>query len=409
METAGLLDTSSPSSARAINVRAITKEQVQELVEQHQEQASALLLSVKDKETDLSTEYACKAAIIAAAAPVPAPATLSFSQLYAVVWRGRYLLRSIIPAAARYTQAQRQCMQLAEEKDASANAGSTADADADAAVFAEYTEAVQGTHASLLQSLQAAMNDRARDAAVSLLSSVSQRLDALKKTLPSGAYDVDIKDEEVYDTAVAVIEVSDTVLGTKDSKEAALIGQIDQAVCLLEAIDMLQSSSSPSSPSPPPATAAAAVSSVSSSQSLQTSLALSEESAQALRALGVLAREVVGPLCKLLKNKMEAPTREWKNAFTSISGQQTRELTCGPAGAEIKKNKMSVLFVSWSDVGRSYMSCGGSNITDMQFFAMPPAEMRPYCKVRAYACLSVGVGGCVVVCRCVDVSVCRCA
>lgn len=72
------------------------------------------------------------------------------------------------------------------------------------------------------------------------------------------------------------------------------------------------------------------------------------------------------------------PTIQWRDEFRNVSQKQIHELQHNySVNNELKKNKMSILYVSWSDVSRSQMSSGGSNITDMQFFAIPPLALRP--------------------------------
>lgn len=47
------------------------------------------------------------------------------------------------------------------------------------------------------------------------------------------------------------------------------------------------------------------------------------------------------------------------------------------AKAELRKEGLSVVWRSWSDVARSFDSQTGDNTTDMTFFAVAPASCRP--------------------------------
>jgi len=77
-------------------------------------------------------------------------------------------------------------------------------------------------------------------------------------------------------------------------------------------------------------------------------------------------------------SKLTEPTVRWRNEFNRISRQQIHELHYNVnVNRELKKNNMNILYVSWSDVGRAQGSCGGPNITDVQFFAIPPLKLRP--------------------------------
>jgi len=76
--------------------------------------------------------------------------------------------------------------------------------------------------------------------------------------------------------------------------------------------------------------------------------------------------------------ELTEPTVKWRDEFLTVSKKQIHELNHNSSVYnELKKNKMSILYVSWSDVGRAQGSCVGSNITDMQFFAIPPLALRP--------------------------------
>jgi len=76
--------------------------------------------------------------------------------------------------------------------------------------------------------------------------------------------------------------------------------------------------------------------------------------------------------------ELTKPTEMWREEFSRISHKQINELRYNRGvKSELDKNKMSILYVSWSDVGRAKGSCMGPNITDMQFFAIPPLALRP--------------------------------
>jgi len=96
-------------------------------------------------------------------------------------------------------------------------------------------------------------------------------------------------------------------------------------------------------------------------------------SSAADRLTDVLSAEADSIVLKLTK-----PTVKWRDDFNKISKQQINELRNNASvNQELKKNNMSILYISWSDVGRAQGSCGGPNITDMQFFAVPPRILRP--------------------------------
>jgi len=99
----------------------------------------------------------------------------------------------------------------------------------------------------------------------------------------------------------------------------------------------------------------------------------SKISSAADRLTDVLSEEASSIILKLTE-----PTVRWRDDFNRTSKQQIDELRNNlNVHKELKKNNMSILYVSWSDVGRAQGSCGGPNITDMQFFAIPPLKLRP--------------------------------
>jgi len=91
------------------------------------------------------------------------------------------------------------------------------------------------------------------------------------------------------------------------------------------------------------------------------------------RLIGVISTEADS-----IVQKLSEPTLKWRDEFNKISKTQINELRYNASvKSELDKNKMSILYVSWSDVGRAKGSCVGPNITDMQFFAIPPLALRP--------------------------------
>jgi len=95
-------------------------------------------------------------------------------------------------------------------------------------------------------------------------------------------------------------------------------------------------------------------------------------SSSAARLIEIISKEANSIVLKLTK-----PTEIWRDEFNNISNKQINELRSNSSvKGELDKNNMSILYVSWSDVGRAKMSCVGPNITDMQFFAIPPLALR---------------------------------
>jgi len=96
-------------------------------------------------------------------------------------------------------------------------------------------------------------------------------------------------------------------------------------------------------------------------------------SSAAERLVRIISKEANSIVLELTK-----PTEMWREEFDRISHKQINELRYNSSvKSELDKNKMSILYVSWSDVARSKGSCVGPNITDMQFFAIPPLALRP--------------------------------
>jgi len=88
--------------------------------------------------------------------------------------------------------------------------------------------------------------------------------------------------------------------------------------------------------------------------------------------------DVVSEEADSINLKLKEPSKRWRQEFNGISKEQIDELRNNvDVSSELKKNNMRILYVSWSDVGRAQGSCGGPNITDMQFFAVPPLKLRP--------------------------------
>jgi len=88
--------------------------------------------------------------------------------------------------------------------------------------------------------------------------------------------------------------------------------------------------------------------------------------------------DVVSTEANNIIKKLTEPTKRWRKEFSQISNDQIYELRHNrQVKGELDKNNMSILFVSWSDVKREKGSCVGPNITDMQFFALPPLVLRP--------------------------------
>jgi len=88
-------------------------------------------------------------------------------------------------------------------------------------------------------------------------------------------------------------------------------------------------------------------------------------------------KELVSDLTKLW-NEIVGPSQDWRRKFTTLSDNQTQQLKFGEVKKELKKRNLTVNYLTWSDISRTAESCYGDNITDMQFFAVPPVESRPY-------------------------------
>eukprot|EP00466_Bigelowiella_natans_P008273 jgi/Bigna1/89812/estExt_fgenesh1_pg.C_560026 len=66
----------------------------------------------------------------------------------------------------------------------------------------------------------------------------------------------------------------------------------------------------------------------------------------------------------------------WRSKFLEIANEQNYKLKSDKEVAEeLKKNGLSVLYVTWSDVGRSKNPPMGTKIPDMHFFAMFPSQV----------------------------------
>eukprot|EP00494_Astrolonche_serrata_P026562 UN26824 len=80
-----------------------------------------------------------------------------------------------------------------------------------------------------------------------------------------------------------------------------------------------------------------------------------------------------------LENEIPKTKAEWRTLFDSLSEDQVKQLKSykGDISAILKKEKLNLVYTTWSDVSRSFGSSFGSNITDMQFFAVVPSVWRP--------------------------------
>eukprot|EP00940_MAST-03C_sp_MAST-3C-sp2_P003088 g3088.t1 len=78
-----------------------------------------------------------------------------------------------------------------------------------------------------------------------------------------------------------------------------------------------------------------------------------------------------------LGNMRFTDVKKWNEVFADLAKKQNKALREDKdVKEELKKNKMNILYISWSDVGRAKGSCIGDNITDMQFFAVSPSSAR---------------------------------
>jgi len=100
-----------------------------------------------------------------------------------------------------------------------------------------------------------------------------------------------------------------------------------------------------------------------------------------LEQISSAAEELINVVSKeanSIVEKLTEPTKKWREKFSNVSRDQIYYLKHNRSvKGELDKNNMSILWVSWSDVGRQKGSCVGPNITDMQFFAIPPLALRP--------------------------------
>jgi len=96
-----------------------------------------------------------------------------------------------------------------------------------------------------------------------------------------------------------------------------------------------------------------------------------------LQSLWALFQSLAEDLMELY-TELVGPSQDWRRSFVSISKDQIAQLRKNDMKKELKERNLSVNFTTWSDVSRDEGSCGGSNITDMQFFAVPPVGCRPW-------------------------------
>lgn len=74
--------------------------------------------------------------------------------------------------------------------------------------------------------------------------------------------------------------------------------------------------------------------------------------------------------------KPKLPTgREWSREFSQIQNKQVMQIRM--MRSILNAEKLGLCFRTWSDISRAANSCIGSNITDMQFFAVAPKEISP--------------------------------
>jgi len=80
---------------------------------------------------------------------------------------------------------------------------------------------------------------------------------------------------------------------------------------------------------------------------------------------------------KQIISELMGPSQNWRRKFTRLMKNQIIQLTYS-VKQELSNRNLTVNYISWSDISRTSGSSVGSNITDMQFFAVPPWECRLY-------------------------------
>lgn len=94
--------------------------------------------------------------------------------------------------------------------------------------------------------------------------------------------------------------------------------------------------------------------------------------------------------CAGLKMQVSAfdTLQQWQDSFERLCQAQLATMaTDVSCSAELRKENLSILWRTWSDVGRSFEKQDGTNTTDLTFLAVAPKPTRPAGPLSARACI----------------------